>query len=352
MKSRFGSIKEDKKVHVEYLASKDQTGFSVDYAEDADSVKVALLGAPQPTAVVFSTAARDEAHILYMESCELLRTRAKALESAQQILIAFDKLFGEFRGGGAALPSAPKGSSTSPKGDIFTPNPGKQIAVEVDGVSYLRLPVRTRLITTADTDLLPIIEEYAKPHFKEGDFLFVSEKALCVTQSRIINMSAIRVTPLARLFARNVENHYGTQEFHGFGHGTDLAMQLLIEEAGYPRAIFAAAVAVVTRPLGIRGMFYYLCGKQAKSIDCPMSFLILEYAHYAKLAPKDPNGAARRFKERLGHETVILDANYRGAFSLGKSTSSISEGFVQQLFKDNPLGQSDEMTPFCIVRKA
>ena len=28
-----------------------------------------------------------------------------------------------------------------------------------------------------------------------------------------------------------------------------------------------------------------------------------------------------------------------------------AESFIGKLFRDNPLGQSDEMTPFCIVRK-
>ena len=83
-----------------------------------------------------------------------------------------------------------------------------------------------------------------------------------------------------------------------------------------------------------------------------MSFLILEYAHSVKLAPDDPSGAAKKIKALLGnYEVVILDANYRGAFSLGKSTRAISEQFIGKLFRDNPLGQSDEMTPFCIVRK-
>ncbi len=116
--------------------------------------------------------------------------------------------------------------------------------------------------------------------------------------------------------------------------------------------LFAAAISAVTRPFGIKGMFYRICGKRAKSIDCPMSFLILEYAHSVKLAPNATDRAAKRIREALGGcETVILDANYRGAFSLGKSTRAISEEFIGKLFRDNPLGQSDEMTPFCIVRK-
>ena len=157
--------------------------------------------------------------------------------------------------------------------------------------TYDRLLVKTRLITMEDKDLLPIIDEYAGPHVKPGDMLFISEKALTITQQKIIDMGDIKPTWLAYLFARNVGNYYGTSDFHGFGHGTPLAMQLFIEEAGYPRAIFAAAVSAITRPLGIRGLFYHLCGKRAKSIDCPMSFLILEYAHSAKLAPNDSDGS-------------------------------------------------------------
>jgi hypothetical protein len=233
----------------------------------------------------------------------------------------------------------------------FIPNPGKSITIDVDGTTYLRLPVKTRLITTEDKDIVPIVEEYVRPHLMPGDVVYVSEKALTITQGRIIDFSDIKVSPLARLLARNIQNNYGRQDFHGFGHGTGLAMQLFIEEAGYPRVLFAAAVSAITRPFGIRGMFYRLCGQRAKSIDCPMSFTIIEYAHAAKLAPNDPDKTAEEIKSRLGTEAVILDANYRGAFSLGKSSGAPSESFIQSLFRDNPLGQSDEMTPFAIVRK-
>lgn len=232
----------------------------------------------------------------------------------------------------------------------FKANPGKRLEIEVRGTMYERLPIKTPLITTAD-DLMALLEKYAAPHLRPGDVLFVSEKVVAVTQGRIVNMNDVKPTRLARLLARNVHNHYGTKDFRGFGHGTPMAMQLFIEEAGVLRVLFAATVAAVTRPLGIKGAFYWLCGKRAKSVDCPMSFLILEYAHYAKLAPQDSDRVARRIKERFGAEAVILDANYQGAFSLGKSARTISEKFIGELFRDNPLGQSDEMTPFCIVRK-
>lgn len=232
----------------------------------------------------------------------------------------------------------------------FKANPGKKLEIEVDGVKYLRLPVKTPLITTKD-NLIELLKKYVAAHLTPPDILFVSEKVVCVIQGRIININKIKPTWFARFLARKVKTNYGTKDFKGFGHGTPMAMQLFIEEAGIPRVLFAAAVSAITRPLGIKGAFYFICGKRAKSVDCPMSFLILEYAHYAKLAPQDPDGVARQIKKEFGNETVILDANYQGAFSLGKSSRKITEKFIQKVFKDNPLGQSDEMTPFCILRK-
>lgn len=233
----------------------------------------------------------------------------------------------------------------------LAPNEGKNLDTVVGGVRYLRLPVKTRLVERED-DLMRLMKEYVAPHLQPGDLLFVSEKIVCITQGRIIRRGDVRASRLARLLAGRVRNHIGTPQFRGFGHGTPEAMQLLIEEAGVPRALFAAAVAAITRPLGIKGAFYYLVGKRAKSIDCPMSFALAPYTEYAKRAPSAPSAVAREIRAALDAETVIVDANYRGAFSLGKSTRTISEKFIRNVLRDNPAGQDGEMTPFLIVRRA
>lgn len=230
------------------------------------------------------------------------------------------------------------------------PNPGKNLEITFGGETYLRLPVKTGMISQGE-DLMQLLEKHIKPHLRENDMIFVSEKVVALLQGRLIPIVDVKPSWLARFLARKVNNKYGTKEFRGFGHGTPMAMQLLIEQAGYPRALLAAAAAAVTRPLGIKGVFYMVVGKLAKSVDCPMSFTIQPYNRYAKLAPLDPNGVAKKIKEKFGHETAIVDANYRGVFSLGKSDRKISEKFIYNVLKDNPLGQSDEFTPFCIIRK-
>jgi hypothetical protein len=36
---------------------------------------------------------------------------------------------------------------------------------------------------------------------------------------------------------------------------------------------------------------------------------------------------------------------------LGKSHDDIKEDFVKKVFRDNPIGQSSEQTPICVVRR-
>ncbi len=225
------------------------------------------------------------------------------------------------------------------------------LAREVDGTSYLRIPLRSRLVKPGD-DLFSLLDEQVAPHIRPGDYLFVSEKIVCITQNRIVKTADVKTGMLARFLASKVRNYAGTPQFRGLGHGTAPAMQLLIDEAGYPRVMLAALVSAITRPFGVKGAFYYLVGRQAKSIDCPMSWTIDEYQDMAKLAPRDPSGVARALKARYGVETVIVDANYRGAISLGKTDPRITEKFIYKLLRDNPAGQDSEMTPFMLIRKA
>lgn len=328
-----------------------EAGITVKYAPRQDG-KVAVQAISQDAPAIEASFVKDridEGKILYMEALELVESRASAGEDTAAIRSVLEKLFAMFRGeGGFPADTIPAPRAASGE---FAANPGKTLEIDVDGETYLRLPVRTRLINKRDTDLMPLLEEYVAPYLKPDDFIFISEKVLTITQGRVIDLGDIKPTALAHFLGGKVNNNYGSSTFRGFGHGTALAMQLFIEEAGYPRVLFAAFVAALTRPLGIKGMFYRICGKAAKSVDCPMSFLILEYAHSAKLAPRDSDGVTKKIKERFGNDAVIVDANYRGAFSLGKSSRKITEDFIQKVLKDNPAGQSAEMTPFFIIRK-
>ena len=234
---------------------------------------------------------------------------------------------------------------------MLEPNQGKLLERTVQGRAYLRLPIKTRLITNKDT-LPDLVREYVLPHAQQKDVIFISEKIVATVQDRIIPIASVHASRLAQFLSDHVDNKRNTKEFRGYGHGTPEGMQLFIEEAGVLRVLFAAFVAALTKPFGIKGMFYRISGKLAKSVDCPMSWDLEPYTRYAKRAPLHPDRVARELRDLFGYDTVIVDANYIGAFSLGKSNRAISESFIQEVLRDNPAGQGAEMTPFFIIRAA
>jgi len=129
-------------------------------------------------------------------------------------------------------------------------------------------------------------------------------------------------------------------------------MQLAVKEAGACRILFAAFASAVTKPFGMKGVFYRVVGKNINAIDGPCAYTLPPYNEYAKLGPARPNEVAKELSQELGCGVVIIDANDLGVAILGRSSQDISEDFCKKAFKDNPLGQTNEQTPLCIVRKA
>jgi|UniRef100_A0A7V3RIA6 F420-0:gamma-glutamyl ligase-like protein len=224
-------------------------------------------------------------------------------------------------------------------------NLGKNLLIDVDGVNYARLPVKTHVITAQD-DIFKIFEQYALPHLIPNDIVFLSERIVAITQGRAFPIKNIKPSWLAKFLVKFVH-----KSPYGIGLGSPWTMELAIREAGILRILFAAFVSAITKPFGIKGLFYIIAGKSIAAIDGPCHYTLPPYNEYAKLGPKNPGKLARRIKERFGYDVVIIDANDLGVSVLGKSSKKISENFCKKVFRDNPLGQSSQQTPIGIVRK-
>ncbi len=225
-------------------------------------------------------------------------------------------------------------------------NEGKKLAIEIDGVSYLRIPVKTHVVMRED-DLFEVLDKYTKDVRQPGDIIFVSEKVVAITQGRAFPISEIKPGWFARFLVKFVY-----KSPYGIGLGSPYTMQLAVEDVGVPRLLLGCAAALVTKPFGIRGVFYKVCGPRAYAIDGPCDCTIPPYNRYAKMAPKNPDKVARKLKEKLGNEVIVLDANDLNVDILGKSSKDLDVKFLKALFKDNPLGQNSQQTPVAIVRKA
>ena len=198
----------------------------------------------------------------------------------------------------------------------FTPNPGKNLIRAVDGVDYIRIPVKTHLITK-DDDMADVVKKYPQDLMREGDILFISEKAVACTQCRAIPMEDIKPRKLAVTLSR-----YVTKTPAGIGLGIPETMEMALQECG------------TLRILG------------------PTEGTIPPYDHYVVLTPADPMGTAKSLAKALGHPVAIVDINDLGANILGFSEKQPSMDQIAKILGDNPLGQGEECTPMGIIRRA
>ena len=231
------------------------------------------------------------------------------------------------------------------------PNPGRHLFVNAGDATYARIPVRSPLIAPGD-DLQTILEKALVDHdVRPGDTVAISEKAVAVSQGRSFPVDQVRASALARLLARFV----GKTPV-GIGLGLPQTMQLAIEEVGALRILLAAFAAAITRPFGVRGVFYRVAGPQAAAIDGPTPGTLPPYNTHAKKAPADPDGVARRLATALGAAAggpvgvAVIDANDIGVNVLG-SSAGVDRGLLVELFRDNPLGQGHQQTPIALIRR-
>jgi len=225
------------------------------------------------------------------------------------------------------------------------PNPGKNLFIDVDGERWARYPIKTHVIKPGE-NISEVVERYVRGLLREGDIVFVSEKVVAISQGRAFPIEEIKPS-----FWANFLSKFVTKSPYGIGLGSPWTMELAIREAGLFRILLGAFVSALTKPLGIRGLFYKVVGKNIASIDGPTPYTLPPYNRYAKLPPKDPDKVAKEISGKINCRVVIVDANDLGVSVLGKSHDDIKEDFAKKVFRDNPLGQSSEQTPICIVRR-
>lgn len=239
------------------------------------------------------------------------------------------------------------------------PNPKRKLIIEVGGQKYARYPVKTRLVTPKDKDPAKIVGEYTRGLTQAGDIIFVSEKMVAITQGRAKPVNEIKPSWWAEWLSKHVYRNPA-----GIGLAAPETMHLAIEEVGLWRILLAASAAAVTKPLGIKGLFYYIAGEQARSIDGPVPYAIPPYNTYASKGPANPEKVAEKISRKINLPVAIVDANDLGVRVLGVSPTPVASSdlrgvnkkivdkkFIAKAIRDNPLGQCDESTPIGILRK-
>lgn len=217
----------------------------------------------------------------------------------------------------------------------------------VASCEFERYAIQTHFIKQGES-YLNIIEKYVAPLYEDGDVLSVSEKIIAMCQNNTVSKKDVKVGFWAKFLSK-----FASSNNRGVAMDEPYKLQLAINIAGLPRILLACFCSAVTKLFGKKGVFYKVAGHDIDGIDgfyMHSSFDV--YHDLALLNPKDPDKVCKEIEDAFKIKSMIVDANDFGVNILGKSPalSDLSQEFLSSLIKDNPAGQSDELTPLILIK--
>lgn len=255
--------------------------------------------------------------------------------------------------------------------------------ITIGGKNYWRYPIKTEVFKKGDDiseKIIQSIAAYKGPPDKFWDnfakrnwFIVISEKIVAVSQGRAYFIWDIKPSVFAFFLSK-----YVSRVPWGIGLGSPWTMELAIREVGLPRIFFASFIGVIGKIVGKKGWFYQIAGRSAAGIDGPTEYSLYPANVSAKLLPKDPQkvclgiDSAIKLKFQISNVKsfssvkinkktinqqlttndylgcVIIDANDIGQNVLG-NTTQLPDREIEAIFKDNPMGQTNEQTPVTVV---
>ena len=214
------------------------------------------------------------------------------------------------------------------------------------GRAYDRFAIQTHFVQVGE-DQAALVERYVRPLYEAGDVLSFGAKvmAMCVKSVKIRD----EVKPG---FWANALWRFAGINHTGVGMHEPYKLQLVIDQVGLPRMLLAAFLSAVTKPFGVKGVFYRVCGQGVGGIDgfyTRSSFPI--YHDLALINPENPAALCDELCAKTGIPVVLMDANDLQRDQLGKcSAFPLTDEEIQDALRDNPSGQGDELTPLILIR--
>jgi hypothetical protein len=217
--------------------------------------------------------------------------------------------------------------------------------VRVAGVSYQRLPLRTRWLDETDDLVLSLKDSLSLA--RPGDTVGVSEKVVILLTGRTVDINIVQPGWLARTLA----SHVRPRGEHARGLSVPEKMEYVIRTVGLRRIIPAVIGGALTRPLGMRGTFYRIAGPVARDVDGG-PHTAYEHVLFPPLDSNVARGICADLERALDIGVSIVDLNDFGGSIRAVSPRSLSEETLAAVLGDNPLGQHRTSTPFVLVRPA
>ncbi|MDR0897191.1 MAG: F420-0--gamma-glutamyl ligase [Oscillospiraceae bacterium] len=215
-----------------------------------------------------------------------------------------------------------------------------------DGRRYDRYAIQTHFVERGESQT-ELVERYVRPLYREGDILSFGAKVMAMCVGSVKTRDEVKPGFWAKLLWR-----FAGINTTGVGMHEPYKLQLVIDICGLPRVLLAVVLSALTKPFGVRGVFYKVCGKGVGGIDgfyFRSSFDV--YKQMALINPDNPGGLCDDLEKATGIPVVLMDANDIQRDQLGKSKGMpLTDAQLQDALRDNPSGQGDELTPLILIR--
>ncbi len=215
-----------------------------------------------------------------------------------------------------------------------------------NGRRYDRFAIQTHFVEVGESQA-ELVRRYVLPIARPGDALAFGAKVMAMCTGNVKTKDQVRPGFWAKLLSP-----HASETVAGIGMHDPYKLQLAIDMVGAPRVVLAAAVAAVTKPFGVKGLFYKIVGKGVAGIDG--FYYRSSFERYKDLALVNNENAAElcnELEKDTGIPVVLMDANDIDQNQLGKCDDfPLSDDEIQDALKDNPSGQGGELTPLILIR--
>jgi hypothetical protein len=224
---------------------------------------------------------------------------------------------------------------------VGSPTRSREIAF--DGATLpgtlVAIPVRTRLIAPGD-DLARVVGDAVRGIARPGDVLALSETAVAIAQNRFTPAEFVRPSRLAYALSRHADPMATVSQPE--------SLQLVIDQVGAPKVLYAGAMHVLGHLRRKRGAFYEILGEAIAAID-GYTGTLPPYERTIVFGPLDPAGVAQRIADETAIETAIVDVNDLGIAKVLGASRGVGERALERALVTNPHGNGDEQTPLVVL---
>lgn len=202
------------------------------------------------------------------------------------------------------------------------------------------IPVRTPLVHPGD-DLIVLVQRAVQGIARPGDVLAISETAVAIAQGQAVPAEYVRPSKIAYALSRRAGALATVNQPE--------SLQIVIDQVGVWKVLYASAMHVVGRIIGRRGLFYEIMGEAITAID-GYTGTLPPFERTIVFAPQNPDAFSQSVYERTGVACTVVDANDLEKAKVLGASAGVQRANVERALLSNPHGNGDEQTPIVVLK--